>query len=604
MKIPATTITGILTNPDFQATLKVLQKQAGAQMMNGPEVVILTGEHVNAMDKSVVSAMQKKLALNESVVTKTNSAPDADRLVQEGKLDYEMGKLDEAEKLFKSALASDSENTAVKYYLGLVQAARESSKTNEIPFPARIPVASESTTTFKVDHPINLNDLKKSMLDAGVAVPPTLFFDKDNGLLLVRGSNEQLALVHRLVLKLNGASTNEIETASKRFESSVQASSTTDETATNLFTRIFKVDPNMFTSNIRSVLGLQTNDIAAMLQSLLNTLGVNLDSSKGEAIFYSYRKGMLLVKATESDLDAITTALQVLNSVPPQIHIKARFVEVPNGTYKKLVVPNLLTNSLVSNPKLETNVWQGLLSAEKLKTVLQALAAKPGIMSLGEPEGTTMSGRQMLMRATTMIEVATNLAIGTNAGSFVPQTKKVETGPELDVVPYVLSDGYTINLALIPSDTEFLGYILPQVTGNLNVVQFATVSPKLTVRGVVTAANVWDGQTVVIGGLASSPVLVAKNKVPVWGDLPLFGRFFQSESKTTGEKELLVFITATIVDPAGNRVHSDDELDVVLTQPTQPEQIAHPAGGRNQFNDKLRADTDGTPPQPPPSDTK
>jgi type II secretory pathway component GspD/PulD (secretin) len=50
--------------------------------------------------------------------------------------------------------------------------------------------------------------------------------------------------------------------------------------------------------------------------------------------------------------------------------------------------------------------------------------------------------------------------------------------------------------------------------------------------------------------------------VPLLGDLPVIGRLFQSQSKTeiTITKKLMVFVTATIVDPAGNRVHSDDEM--------------------------------------------
>ena len=160
---------------------------------------------------------------------------------------------------------------------------------------------------------------------------------------------------------------------------------------------------------------------------------------------------------------------------------------------------------------------------------------------------------------------------GTSA--ITPITQSVETGPILDVVPYVLADGYTINLALIPSDTEFGGYDqlnLPQVTGNLNVVQLPTVLPKFTVRQLVTTVNVWDNQTVVLGGLITSTVDSTKNKIPVIGDLPLFGRFFQSQSKTTDKKNLMIFVTATIVDPAGSRVHSDDELPFALnTVPTQ-----------------------------------
>lgn len=163
---------------------------------------------------------------------------------------------------------------------------------------------------------------------------------------------------------------------------------------------------------------------------------------------------------------------------------------------------------------------------------------------------------------------------GTSAITFT--TEPIETGPILDVVPYVLSDGYTINLALIPSLTDFNGYDtppnIPSVTGGLNVVQLPVVLPNFTIRQVVTTVNVWDNQTVVIGGLISSQVQSTKDKVPMIGDLPMLGRLFQSQSKVTFKKNLMIFVTATIVDPSGSRVHSDDDLPFALTTtPEQPE---------------------------------
>jgi general secretion pathway protein D len=162
---------------------------------------------------------------------------------------------------------------------------------------------------------------------------------------------------------------------------------------------------------------------------------------------------------------------------------------------------------------------------------------------------------------------------GTSAITFT--TSPIETGPILDVVPYVLSDGYTINLALIPSLTDFNGYdtppTIPAVTGNLNVVQLPVLLPDFTVRQVVTTVNVWDNQTVVIGGLISSQVQSTKDKVPIVGDVPVFGRLFQSASKVTQKKNLMIFVTATIMDPAGNRSHSDEELPFAQSAvPTQP----------------------------------
>ena len=101
---------------------------------------------------------------------------------------------------------------------------------------------------------------------------------------------------------------------------------------------------------------------------------------------------------------------------------------------------------------------------------------------------------------------------------------------------------------------------LPPITGIANVQIIPPVLPDFTVRSVVTTVNVWDNQTVVLGGLISSSIQTTKDKVPFLGDLPLVGRLFQSQSKSTPEENLMIFVTATIVDPAGNRVHSDDEL--------------------------------------------
>ena len=178
---------------------------------------------------------------------------------------------------------------------------------------------------------------------------------------------------------------------------------------------------------------------------------------------------------------------------------------------------------------------------------------------------------------------------GTSAIS--PITQSVETGPILDVVPYVLADGYTINLALIPSDTEFGGYdnpVIPNLgpgqVGNLQVVQLPAVYPKFTVRQVVTTVNVWDNQTVVLGGLITSSVQSTKNRMPIVGDVPLLGRLFQSQSKTTQKNNLMIFVTATIVDPAGFRVHTDDELPFAQTSvPVQSAGNVAPTSSEKTF---------------------
>jgi general secretion pathway protein D len=44
------------------------------------------------------------------------------------------------------------------------------------------------------------------------------------------------------------------------------------------------------------------------------------------------------------------------------------------------------------------------------------------------------------------------------------------------------------------------------------------------------------------------------------GDLPFFGKLFQSQSSDSTKENLLIFVTPTMIDPAGNKVHSEDDL--------------------------------------------
>jgi general secretion pathway protein D len=167
----------------------------------------------------------------------------------------------------------------------------------------------------------------------------------------------------------------------------------------------------------------------------------------------------------------------------------------------------------------------------------------------------------------------------------------VPLGPTLDVIPYVSADGYSVQMTIIPSLVEFLGYdtetarlFVPQIilgTGNTvgTPIQSQLPLPIFRSRQVVTSCNVWDGQTVVLGGLLAEDVQKQKDKIPVLGDLPLVGRLFRSESSLTKKKNLVIFVTPTIIDPAGNPVHRMDNLpyDPNSVPPQTPLQAAAPA---------------------------
>jgi type II secretory pathway component GspD/PulD (secretin) len=142
-----------------------------------------------------------------------------------------------------------------------------------------------------------------------------------------------------------------------------------------------------------------------------------------------------------------------------------------------------------------------------------------------------------------------------------PTTVPIPLGPTLDVLPHVSADGYTIQMNLIPTVTEFLGYQETAYTAQVGNVQTLPYPlPHFRVRQITTTAIVWDGQTIMLGGLISEKMQKIKDKVPVLGDLPFLGRLFRTEASASSKKNLVIFVTPTIIDPAGNRIHTEDAL--------------------------------------------
>lgn len=217
------------------------------------------------------------------------------------------------------------------------------------------------------------------------------------------------------------------------------------------------------------------------------------------------------------------------------------------------------------NATLEGRV-AGILDDAQYRTLLKALETRPGVDIMAAPRVTTLDGRPAQIQVVDIRTVVTGLDSTalkqgieggkgtTNAPPF--QTTQIPVGPVLDVIPKVEADGRTINLTLIATLTEFLGYDDP---GQLRLAGAKAAAlpplPRFRVRQATTNVRIADGQTVVLGGMIARDTERTKDKVPMPGDLPLVGGAFRSESQKEVRKNLLVFVTATLIDPAGNRIH-------------------------------------------------
>lgn len=142
-------------------------------------------------------------------------------------------------------------------------------------------------------------------------------------------------------------------------------------------------------------------------------------------------------------------------------------------------------------------------------------------------------------------------------------------GVTLEVDPVVGADGFTLELNIAPEVTEFEGFVnygSPIQTGAVDALGQPTTivltenrieQPVFSTRKLTTSVTIWDGQTVAIGGLIREDVQNVQDKVPLFGDIPLIGRFFRTNSEQHFKKNLMIFVTGRLIDPAGQPVNSN-----------------------------------------------
>src|SRR5204863_9721226 len=95
--------------------------------------------------------------------------------------------------------------------------------------------------------------------------------------------------------------------------------------------------------------------------------------------------------------------------------------------------------------------------------------------------------------------------------------------------------------------------------------------PIFSARKVTTSVSVWDGQTVVLGGLMREDVQKTEDKTPIIGDIPLVGSLFRTNSEQHIKRNLVIFVTARLVNPAGQPVNVSEEEEEMVQPPELPE---------------------------------
>lgn len=358
---------------------------------------------------------------------------------------------------------------------------------------------------------------------------------------------------------------------------------------------------------------------------------------QGSSISYNSSISNVIVANTAENLETFERILAALNVVPNQVEIEARFVEVAQSDLEAIGFEWLLTDSweiatkngpgpvtaqeriqvngngtsggftsglrffdltstgIAPSSHLDQNTSMmgqvlgvsSILTNPQLTMILHAISQMNGSDLLSAPRVTTRSGVNAQIRVVREIIYPTEFESEVsrfNAGggaegtdeqmvTIIPQGFETrEVGVIMNVTPTVGPDGYTIDLTMVPEVSELVDWL--QYGSQSESVSYNIPQPVFATRSVSTSIVVWDGHTVVMGGLMREQLSRVDDKIPLLGDIPLIGRLFRSEGEYSQKSNLLIFVTARLVNPAGNRIRKEGEAPMAV--PSVPSGEAQP----------------------------
>lgn len=248
----------------------------------------------------------------------------------------------------------------------------------------------------------------------------------------------------------------------------------------------------------------------------------------------------------------------------------------------------------------------GLFSDGQVQVIMRGLAQKKGTDLMTAPSVTARSGQKATIEVIREFIYPTEYeppelpnSVGTTSGGILgggggglggggggsfpvtPATPTAfetkNTGVTLEIEPTIGENDFVIDLRFLPEIVEFEGFINygspiqspgQDILGNaVNAVitENRIEMPVFSKRSVNTSLTIYDGYTVAVGGLMREDVQQVEDKVPILGDIPIIGRLFQTKGENRIKSNLIIFVTAQIIDATGRPLRGSDSGSAIPT---------------------------------------
>lgn len=359
----------------------------------------------------------------------------------------------------------------------------------------------------------------------------------------------------------------------------------------------------------------------------------------GSNIFLDKKSSTVMIRSSPSTISEFKRLLRSIDYTSEQILIEARFVEVSDTALKNLGVNwTALVNDVSSNS--DRQIAGGISSGSTINplaanpaTLSQSLSGgsgfSAGIIGLGQDlvpnlavqlsaleergDANTLSEPKILTlnNMTGVIDIRSDISYisdvenrslptsinnnngGVNNGAStnfagVPRLSTDFEGINLTVVPSVATNGDIITLKISPVVRELVRMrSVPFLVSGAGDQGLSIERPEFSTRQISTTLHIRNGETVVLGGLIKERGQNDRSGVPGLSRARIIGGLFRNTKKSNTRSKLLIFVTATLIDPTGASYDEQvkritDTANVVLPVEVQEIKAAQNKAARDQ----------------------
>lgn len=256
-----------------------------------------------------------------------------------------------------------------------------------------------------------------------------------------------------------------------------------------------------------------------------------------DAVSVSKMDNSVTISGSAADIARARVIIESKDVKQKQVTIQARLVELSSRDSKKLGLSHSWNDIHSKDSHTWSFKWATTLTGEEIEGTGKVLA-RPTIAARNGQEAE--------------INIVDSVPILTTTTSNNDKTTTVEykdVGVKLKATPRINEDTGYVTLDINPSVSTITGYVTNE---NVN-------APQTSTREVKTSLRVRSGETIIIGGLLKRDDIMSLTKIPILGDLPIFGPLlFQYKNHEKVETELVVMLTPYIEDD-GSEFRSTDE---------------------------------------------